>query len=177
MSDNAWLDTLKTLAPTVATALGGPLAGAAVTALGSVFGVSAPTVDKIGQIFQDGQLTADHLAEIRKLELQYQNDEKERGIKYAELEFKDRDSARQMAAQTHALTPSILTWIVVASFLTIEGGMLLGIDVHVDDIVLGRILGTLDTSLGLVLAYWFGSSSGSHQKDVLIANASVQGKG
>ena len=38
-----WVDTLKTLAPTVAVALGGPLAGAAVTAIGSIFGMSDPT--------------------------------------------------------------------------------------------------------------------------------------
>ena len=92
-----WLDTLKSLAPTVATALGGPMAGAAVSAIGSVLGISEPTQANIAKMFQDGQLTAEHLAEIRKLELQYQNDEKERGFKYAELEFKDRDSARSMA--------------------------------------------------------------------------------
>lgn len=91
----SWIDTIETLAPTVATALGGPLAGAAVSALGSIFGMSQPTQDNISKMFEDGKLTADHLAEIRKLELQYQNDEKERGFKYADLAFQDRDSARK----------------------------------------------------------------------------------
>jgi len=47
----AWQDALKTLAPTVATALGGPLAGAAITAIGSIFGMSAPTADTIGKMW------------------------------------------------------------------------------------------------------------------------------
>ncbi len=154
-----WLGTLKALAPTVATCLGGPLAGAAVSALGSILGVPEPTQDKISQMFQDGQLTPDHLAQIRTLEIQYQNDEKERGFRYADLQFKDTADARQMLMNTHSYTPAILTWIVVAAFIGIEGALLLGVAPKVDDIVLGRILATLDMSLALVLGFWFGSSN------------------
>jgi len=56
-----WLETLKQLAPTVASALGGPLAGAAVTALGGIFGLSEPNQDTIARLFKDGQLSADSL--------------------------------------------------------------------------------------------------------------------
>ena len=166
-----WLGTLKTLAPTVATALGGPLAGAAITALGGILNLSNPTQEKISKIFQDGQLTAEHLAQIRTLELQYQNDEKERAFKYSELQFQDTASARNMQMVTKSVTPSVLTWIVVVSFIGIEGAMLLGVKPSVSDIVLGRILGTLDMSLAMVLGFWFGSSDSSHNKDFLISNS------
>lgn len=168
-----WLDTLKSLAPTVATALGGPMAGAAVSAIGSVLGISEPTQANIAKMFQDGQLTAEHLAEIRKLELQYQNDEKERGFKYAELEFKDRDSARSMAVATHSLTPSVLTWIIVTLTLVAEAALLFNqVPPGADPIIIGRVLGTMDSALVLVLSFWFGSNSSSQQKTALLAAAS-----
>lgn len=165
-----WLDTLKSLAPTVATALGGPLAGAAVSALGSVLGIPDATQASIANMFKDGQLTAEHLAEIRRLELQFQNDEKERGFKYAELEFKDRDSARNMAVQTHSLTPSILTWIIVTLTLASEAALLFNqVPPGADPIIIGRVLGTMDSALVMVLSFWFGSNSSSQQKTALLA--------
>jgi hypothetical protein len=168
-----WLDILKTMAPTVATALGGPLAGAAVAALGGVLGVPEPTQSTIAKMFQDGQLTAEHLAEIRGLELKYQNDEKERGFKYSELEFKDRESARSMAVATHSLTPSILTWIIVALTLAAEAALLFNqVPPGADPIIIGRVLGTMDAALLMVLQFWFGSNSTSQRKTELLAASS-----
>ena len=89
-----WLDTLKKIAPTVATATLGPLAGAAVSALGDLFGIPDATQDKIASAIQAGQMTPEQISKIKELELEYQNNEKERGFRYAELAFKDRDSAR-----------------------------------------------------------------------------------
>ncbi len=167
-----WLDTLKTLAPTVASALGGPLAGAAVSALGSVFGVSEPTQATIAKLFQDGQLSAEQLGQIRQLEMQYQNEERERGFKYAELEFKDRDSARSMAVATHSATPSILTWIIVVLTLAAEAMLLFKqVPPGADPIIVGRVLGTMDSALVMVLSFWFGSNSSSQQKTALLAAA------
>ena len=172
----SWLDTIKQVAPTVATALGGPLAGAAVAALGGILGMSQPTQDNIAKVFADGQLTADNLAKIRELELQYQNEEKERGFKYAELQFKDTDSARTMQVATKSTTPTALTWIVVTLTLIAEGMLLFNaVPPAVDPIILGRILGTMDSALMLVLGFWFGSSHGSQQKtDIMAAAASAQ---
>lgn len=165
-----WLDTLKSLAPTVASALGGPLAGAAVTALGDMFGISSPTQEKIGKLFADGQITAENLAELRKLEMDYKNQESERGFKFAELEFKDRDSARNMLITTHSLTPSILTWIIVLITLSAEAALLFhAMPANADPIVVGRIMGTMDAALMLVLGFWFGSNSSSQRKTELLA--------
>lgn len=167
-----WIDTLKQLAPTVATALGGPLAGAAVTALGSVLGISEPTQQNIAKMFQDGQLTSEHLAELRKLEMTFQNDEKERGFKYEELVFKDRASARDLAASTHSATPSILTWIIVCLTLVAEALLLFNqVPPGADPIIIGRVLGTMDSALVMVLSFWFGSNSNSQRKTELLAAA------
>jgi hypothetical protein len=165
-----WIDTIKSVAPTVATALGGPLAGAAVSALGSIFGMSQPTQETIGKMFSDGMITPDHLAEIRKLEMQYQNDEKERGFRYAELAYKDVDSARQMQVATKSSTPTILSYIVLGAGGAMMAAVLFGY-AKVDSALAGTLIGYAVAEMKAVLQYWFGSSNGSQQKTDLLAQA------
>jgi len=163
-------DILKGLAPTVASALLGPLGGIAVQALGNIIGVDEPTQDKIATAFKNQQLTSEMVAEIKKLELQYQENEAERGFKYAELEFQDTKSARDMQMATNSLTPSILTWIVVTLTLLAEGALLFNqVPAGADPIILGRVLGTMDAALMMVLGFWFGSSHGSQRKSEMLA--------
>jgi hypothetical protein len=167
-------DFLLNVAPTVASALLGPLGGIAVAGLGKIFGIDGATQKDITKAITDSKITPDQLAEIQKLELQFKNDEAERGFKYSELEFKDRDSARNLAVQTHSLTPSILTWLVVIIVLAAEGTMLFHVmPPGADPIVLGRILGTMDSALIMVLSFWFGSNSNSQRKTELLAQANL----
>lgn len=166
-----WLDTLKTLAPTVAVALGGPLAGAALSALGGVLGVSEPTQDAIAKVFSDGQLTPEALAKIRELELQYQNDEKERGFRYAELVYKDKDSARvNNTAGGIQGRLFYLSLLLLVMTLGAEGAVLfIGYPPGIPEVVVGRILGLADSIALMVLSYYYGTSSGSAQKTELLA--------
>jgi len=165
-----WVGTLKTLAPTVATALGGPLAGAAVTAIGAVLGVPDATQDKIADVLRNGQMTPEQVSKLRELELQYQNDEKDRGFRYAELAFKDRDSARQASVQGG--TQKMLFWLSLVLLVTSIGAeirvLFYGVPAEADPLIVGRVLGLLDSVALLVLNYWYGSSSGSANKTELL---------
>jgi hypothetical protein len=153
-------EILKSVAPTVATALGGPLAGAAITAIGSIFGMSKPTEENITKIFSDGKLTPEDLAAIRKLEMQYQAEEKERGFKYADLVVRDRESARVFQVQggisKHVFWLSIL--LLVVTIGTEIAVLFFGYPAKVPDIVAGRILGLMDSIALMVLALYYGSS-------------------
>jgi hypothetical protein len=167
----SFTDFLKTVAPTVASALGGPLAGAAVTAIGGILGLDAPTQDKISDAITRGQLTGEQIEKLRALELQYQNEEKERGFRYAELEFKDRDSARQ--ANVQGGTQKNLFWLSLVLIILCLGAeiavLFLGYPHQVPEIVVGRVLGLLDSVAMLVLSYWYGSSHGSALKTDLLS--------
>lgn len=168
-----WLDTLKTLAPTVATAILGPLGGVAVSALGSLLGVPEATQDKIANAIQNGQLTPEQITQLKQLELEYLNNEKERGFRYAELAFKDRDSARTNNVAGGTQRP--LFWLSLL-LLTVTLGcevmvLFYGYPPTVPEIVVGRVLGLMDSVALLVLGYWFGSSSGSSQKTELLARS------
>ncbi len=163
-----WLETLKALAPTVASALGGPLAGAAVSALGSIFGVEQPTQETIARLFKDGQLSADNLAEIRKLELKYQNDERERGFRYSELEFKNTADARDMQKQTRSYFPATLSTFVTIGFFGILITMLVYEYKPTEPLLI--MLGALGAAFGAVVNFWLGSSHGSQNKDATLAD-------
>jgi hypothetical protein len=165
-----WMTTLKQLAPTVASAILGPLGGIAVAAIGSVLGVSDATQDKIAEVIKNGQLTPEQIGEIKKLEMQYQENERERGFKYAELEFKDRDSARAREVGTKDNTNKILAFVVIGAFLAMVGATLLGY-AKVESVLAGTLVGYLSAKAEQVLAYYFGSSSGSKAKTDLLANS------
>jgi len=165
-------DFIASIAPTLASALLGPLGGVAVAGLGKILGIDGATQKDIAKAIESGRVTPEQLAEIKKLELQLKNEEAERGFKYSELQFKDTASARDMQMATRSYTPSVLTGIVVTLTLAAEGAMLFNaIPPGADPIILGRILGTMDGALMLVLGFWFGSSNGSQNKDALLANS------
>lgn len=168
-----WLDTLKKLAPTVAAALGGPLAGVAVTAIGELFGMAEPTQDKIKAAIENGSLTGEQISGIRTLEMKLKAEEAERGFRYADLEFRDRDSARK--ANVEGGTLNKLFWLslwLISTVLIAELCVLrLGIPHGVPEIVVGRVLGMLDSVAMQVMNFWYGTSSGSARKTELAAQA------
>lgn len=171
-----WKETLAKLAPTVAVALGGPLAGAAVSAISAIFGIDDGKQADIQKIIENGQLTPEQIAELRKLELQYTENEKERGFRYAELAFKDRDSARSanvsggIQGQIFIMSITLLLATLGTEIYILFNGYPTGLP----DIVVGRILGLMDSVALMVLAYHYGTSSGSQQKnDLLIPNNKV----
>ena len=167
------MEWLKTLAPTVATALLGPLGGIAVSALGNLLGVNEATQAKITDALQAGTLTPEQITKLKELELEYRNNEQERGFKYSELAFKDRDSAR--SANVSGGTQKMLFWLslvlLVCTLGTEIAVLFYGYPDKTPEIVVGRVLGLMDAVAMMVLAYWYGTSNGSAQKTALLAAA------
>jgi hypothetical protein len=165
-----WLATLKSVAPTVAAALFGPLGAVAIASVGNLLGVSEATKDKISDIILTGQMTPEQVGKLKELELEYQNNEKERGFKYAELSFKDRDSAR--TANVSGGTQKPLFWLSLL-LLSITLGtecmvLFKGYPEGTDPLVVGRVLGLMDAVAMLVLSYWYGTTNGSAIKTELL---------
>lgn len=172
------MDWLKQLAPTVATALLGPLGGVAVSALGNILGVDSATQEKITNAIQSGQMTPEQISQIKALELQYQNEEKERGFRYEDLAFKDRDSARTRDSEFikvgrvngRANLMFFLAVIVICCLVWIVWK-----DPNINEyvkgiftLVLGRFLGYLDN----IYSFEFGTTRSSQSKDSTIERLS-----
>lgn len=166
-------DFLKTLAPMLGTAIAGPLGGVAASFIADKLGVQERTVEAVSDALNSGKLSAEQVGQIKLAEIEFQKFLKQNQITLEQLSFGDTKSARDMQIANKAVTPAILTWIIVTLTLSAEIGMLFHvIPPGANEMVMGRVLGTLDSALVLVLGFWFGSSHGSQNKDAMIANAS-----
>lgn len=159
-------DILKPVATTLATALGGPFAGLAVEAIGSALGVDKPTQETITKALTSGHLTGEQIAALKAAEQAFILRCKELDIDIERLIVEDRKDARAMLVATRAKTPAALSWLVTIGFFGVAAYLLkYGKPVGLDDLLLGRLLGTLDMAFGTVLAFWLGTSYGSRTKD------------
>lgn len=84
----------------------------------------------------------------------------------------DRANARQRQIATKDQLPSILAVIVVVLTFVGEGFVVFhGVAKSgLDPVIVGRVLGTLDSALIMVLSYYFGSSAGSAAKNSMISD-------
>lgn len=123
-------------------------------------------------MLNSGKMSPEQISAIKLAEIDFQKFLKSNEIKLAELDQQDRGSARSMAIATHSVTPSVLTWIIVLLTLLAEGALLFNqIPPGADPIIIGRVLGTMDAALMLVLTFWFGSNSSSARKTELLASS------
>lgn len=157
---------LKTIAPTVASAIFGPLGAVAVPIVADLLGVEDKTKDSVKELLTRGNLSGDQLLALKKAELELQAKEKELGIRFAEVEAADRASAREMQMATKSRIPGGMAVLVTVGFFGILSYMLTG-DYKPSDALL-VMLGSLGTAWTSIIAFYFGSSHGSSQKNDLI---------
>lgn len=170
-----WKAVLGTVAPLAATALGGPLAGLVVGSIGKAIGLSEPTVDKVKKALADMQLTSEQIIAIKQAEADLKVKMRELDISEEQLAYQDTDSARKMQIAQPSLVVPILAVLIVAATATAEGLLLFGnMPKNTDPVILGRVMGTLDAALMLVLSFYFGSSHSSERKTDIIASMQQQ---
>jgi len=159
------MDWLKQIAPTIATALGGPLAGMAVSAISKAIGVDP---EKVGDLISSNKLTADQIAQVKIAEIELQKQAQELGLNFEKLEVEDRKSARDMQSKTRSLMPPILAGTVTVGFFGIMTMMFIG-KVDSSNPAILMMLGSLGTAWTGIIAYYFGSSAGSQAKTDLLS--------
>lgn len=158
---------IKQVAPTIATALGGPLAGLATKTLSeALLGNSDGSPDEIAAAL--GSATPDQLARLREIDANFKVTMKKLDIDLAQIDAGDRDSARKREIQTQDKTPMILAGVVCVGFFgTLIGLMLYGLPQKGQDALL-IMLGALGSAFTAIVSYYFGSSSGSRAKEAII---------
>ena len=161
------MDWLKQIAPTIATAMGGPLAGMAVSAISKAIGVDE---EKVSDLISSNKLSADQIAQVKLAEIELQKQAQELGLNFEKLSVEDRKSAREMQATTRSIVPPALAAIVTVGFFGIMVMMLLG-KVDSNNPAILMMLGSLGTAWTGIIAYYFGSSAGSQAKTDLLSKA------
>jgi hypothetical protein len=174
--DFNWKSVVGTLAPTIATALGGPLAGAAVAALGGALGLgSEVTEQQVAAAFQN--LTPDQVLAIKQENNRFQEEMAQKGIDLAALVVDDRKSARDREARIgNSRVPEMLALGALLFFLLNIIGcfvlIFLQIKVSSDG---SYLLGACNTGsvalLKNVYDYYFGSNMDSLSKNNMIYNS------
>jgi hypothetical protein len=157
------MDWLKTIAPTIATALGGPLAGLAIEAVSKAVGIDPKDVQST---ISDGKLSSDQIMLLKQAEVDMAARAQEMGLDFAKLNVEDRKSAREMQAETRSYIPAILAVTVTIGFFGILIGMMTETFKTSDALML--MLGSLGTAWTGIIAFYFGSSAGSQAKDDLL---------
>lgn len=168
-----WKSIVQTVAPQLATIFGGPLAGMAVSALGSkLLGKSAATLDEVQTAVLNA--TPADLIKIKEVETELVESLDKAGVDLAQIDAADRASARDREVKVADWTPRVLAMLIILGWLTVQG-YLLG---HVVDQtmreLIARLLGTLDSALMCVLYYYFGSSASSKGKDATITTMATK---
>ncbi len=151
------LNLLKGIAPAVATAVGGPLGGLAITAIADKFGV-ADSVDAVAKAIAGDPQAAQKLAEL--------------DLRQFELENQDRDSARHMQEtalnQEDKFAKHFIYWFAwfwsvgsMAYFFAITFGTVPASGKDFGNIILGFLLGT---AVATIISFFYGSSKSSKDK-------------
>lgn len=172
-----WTSIIKTVAPWIGTALGGPLGGMAVEAAANALGVSEKTTDAVKQALAG--VTPDQMLALKKADQDFQLQMQALGFKQvADLEAiaaGDRKDARDMQRTTRSWVPAALSGIVTVGFLGLLAGMMFGVLKVSDSQALLLMLGSLSTGWGMVMAFWFGTTHDSGRKTDMLASASSKG--
>jgi hypothetical protein len=151
------LGILKGIAPAVATAVGGPLGGLAVTAIANKFGV-ADDVKAVAQAIAGDPEAATKLAEL--------------DLRQFEMENADRDSARHMQEtalnQDDKFAKHFIYWFAwfwsvgsMVYFFAITFGQVPASGKDFGNIILGFLLGT---AVATIISFFYGSSKSSKDK-------------
>lgn len=154
---------LGQVAPSIATALGGPLAGVAVRTLSSaLFGHEDGTEEQISEAMSNA--TPDQLAAIKKVDADFKVQMKSLDIDLERIAAGDRDSARQMQRETRDWTPKALAFFITFGFFgALVWILIFGIPKNGTEVLL-MMLGSLSTSWTGVVQFYYGSSAGSKAK-------------
>ena len=161
------MDWLTQLAPTIATALGGPLAGMAVSAVSKAIGC---TPEEVQNVISSGKLDATQVAAIQQAELELKKQAQAMNLDFEKLANDDRKSARDMQTITRSFIPPLLAIGVTLGFFGILFGLMYGQIQHAPQIDI--MLGSLGTAWTGIIAFYFGSSASSQHKDTLLHQSS-----
>jgi len=161
-----------------AASIGGPPAVIVASMVGKAFGLDKVEASHVGisdAIAQAQAVDPEAFLKLKQIENDFTIKMKEIGINSAEAllaaDNADRADARAREVAVKDHTNKILAFVVVGITLLFEGIILWhGLPKDIDGVVVGRVMGTMDSALIMVLAYYFGSSAGSDAKNKMISS-------
>lgn len=160
-----WKKTLGTVAPALATALGGPMAGVAVSMCGKALGLEPDAgEDAISAAVASGDPSV--LVKLKQADNDFALAMKQLEVDIYAKDVEDRSSARSLGIARGLIPQTILSAIFVCGFVAVLylmfGGTAAVADAMMQPAML--LLGILSAGITQIMNFWFGSSSGSKEK-------------
>jgi hypothetical protein len=164
-----WKSILGTVAPALATALGGPLAGMAAAAVSdALLGKPNGTEGEIVTALKAGG--TDALLKLKEADQRFALEIERIGLDLEKLHQADRASARERESKTgDSWTPRLLAGLVTFGFFGVLGWLLQFGKPDAGGDALLVMLGALGGAWASIISYYFGSSAGSAEKNRLMA--------
>lgn len=157
-----WKETVGAIAPGIATALGGPLAGMATKAVCEALGLPEGASESDIAMAVKG-MTPEQALKLKKGDQDFAIRMRELDIDVYSLDQKDRDSARTYAMKQGAIMVNLLSLLILIAFVVCVYLVLFS-ELKVESALAGTLIGYLSAKAEQVVAFHFGSSSGSKSK-------------
>lgn len=162
-----WKGLLSSVAPTLATALGGPYAGIAVKAASkALLGKEEATEKELAQAV--GAASPQDLLKLREADNELRARLKELGVELEEVHRKDRENARAREVALRDKTPKTIAALVLGGFFLCLGALIF-VDLppsSADPVKI--LLGALAGMLIQISNYYYGTSASSSRKTELM---------
>lgn len=177
--DKGWRDVLGAVAPALATALGGPLAGLATRELSQVL-LGHENGSEADLSTAVVGASADQLVRLREAGIAFDQRMRELDIDLERIAAGDRDSARQRESKTgDTWTPRLIAGAVLSGFLGsvwyVLSGQVKGLTDPAIMGVIGTLIGYVSAKADQVVSYYFGSSASSATKTAAMVDAMGRG--
>lgn len=154
-------------APKIAEQLGGPLAGAAVSAIArAIFGKEGASEDELAEALAGA--SADQLIALKKADNEFRLAIRQAAVEEGRIDAGDRASARDRQQKMRDWTPSVLGALIIGGFFLTLGVMVARNLPAGAETEFSIMLGALATMTAAVVNYFFGSSAGSREKTLLL---------
>ena len=157
-------------APKIAEELGGPLAGAAVSALArAIFGKDDVDEEELAVALETA--SPDQLIALKRAENDFRVAIRNAAVEEARIDAADRASARERQTKLGDWTPSILGAFIIGGFFLTLAAMVARKLPPGAETEFSIMLGALATMTAAVVNYYFGSSASSREKTMLLSGA------
>jgi hypothetical protein len=172
-----WKTVLGTVAPWIATAVGGPLGGLAMEAAANALGLSEKTEGALKAAIAG--VSPEHMMALKTADQAFAVKMQELGFshigKLEALAVQDRQNAREREIKTgDSYTPRIIACVVIVGFFAILLVMMFK-DLPPSSKEAALImLGALGSAFTGVISYYYGSTAGSAEKSKLLAQSQPQ---
>ena len=172
-----WKSIVKTVAPMLGTALGGPFGGIAGMAISKALGTSDANPDTLSAAIQNA--TPEQLVAIQKIEDDFKAQMAQMGFADTEALEKiaadDRDSARKRQEVVKDHTPAVGFYLITLGFFGFLAVMVFHLVPQANETLLNVMVGSLGSAWVQCVAYFFGASKGDAATAQMLYNSTPTG--